>query len=201
MAEVTMEMIKKLREKTGLGILDCKSALRDSGGDMDKAIEILRLAGKKVAAKKAGRKTAQGMIVSYVHMGGKIASLVEVNCETDFVARTDKFKQLAHELAMQVAAMNPLYVSRDTVPEEVLEKEKEIYRRQALEEGKPEKVIERIVDGKLERFFETACLMEQAYIKDQDRKIADIVNEKIQETGENIQVSRLVRFVLGESED
>lgn len=201
MAEVTMELVRKLRDKTGLGILDCKNALTEADGDMEKAVEILRLKGMKVAAKKAGRKTAQGLIVSYVHMGGKVASLVEVNCETDFVARTDKFKQLGHELAMQVAAMNPQYVSRDTVPEEVLKKEREIYRQQALDEGKPEKVIDRIMDGKLDRFFESACLMEQAYIKDQDRKIMDIVNEKIQETGENIVVSRIVRFVLGESED
>lgn len=201
MPEITMEMVRKLRDKTGLGILDCKNALAESGGDMEKAIEILRLQGKAVAAKKAGRATAQGLVYSYIHMGGKVGTLVEVNCETDFVARTDQFKQLTHEVAMQIAAMTPIYVSRDDVPADVLEKEKAIYRQQALDEGKPEKVVDRIIEGKLERYYETVCLLEQAFIKDPEKKINDIVNATIQETGENVRVSRFVKFVLGESDD
>jgi len=200
MTEVTTALIKELREKTGLGVLDCRNALREAEGNIEKAVEILRKKGKSVAAKKAERVTSQGLVASYVHMGGRIGTLVEVNCETDFVARTEKFKRLTRDLAMQVAALNPLYISREQVPPEVTQKEKDIYHAQIQDENKPQHVIERIVDGKMERFYETVCLLEQIFIRDQDKKVKDLIAEKIAEFGENIRVSRFVRFVLGDTE-
>ncbi|MEW5947549.1 MAG: translation elongation factor Ts [bacterium] len=199
MTEITAAMVRELREKTGLGVLDCRDALKEAQGDVEKAIEILRKKGKAVAAKKIARETSQGVIASYIHMGGRIGTLIEVNCETDFVARTHKYQQFAHDLAMQVAALNPVYISRENVPSGVVEKEREIYRVQARAEDKPEKVIERIVDGKMERFYETVCLLDQTFIKDSEKRVRDLINEKIQEFGENIRIGRFVRFTLGES--
>ena len=193
---ITSSMVKELREKTGAGIMDCKRALEEANGDMEKAIEILKKKGIAKAEKKASRVAKEGLIGSYVHMGGKIGVLVEVNCETDFVARTDEFKQLVKDIAMQIAAMKPLYVSPEDIPEEVLEKEKAIYREQAA--GKPEHVVERIVEGKLKKFYEEVCLLEQPFIRDDSKKIRDLIQEAIAKLGENIKVSRFVRFEVGE---
>jgi len=198
MADIDAKMVKELRDKTGLGIMDCKQALAETGCDMEKAVEYLRKKGLSVAAKRLGRETRQGVVESYVHMGGKIGVLVELNCETDFVARTDEFKQLAKNLAMQVAAADPKWISPEDVPKDVLEREGAIYAEQAASEGKPEKIIPKIVEGKLRRYYETVCLLEQSYIRDQDKKVQDIINEAIAKTGENIRVGRFTRFVLGE---
>ncbi|NPA15063.1 MAG: translation elongation factor Ts [Deferribacteres bacterium] len=194
---ITSQMVKELREKTGAGIMDCKKALQEAGGDMEKAIDILKKKGIAKAEKKASRVTKEGIIGSYIHMGGKIGVLVEVNCETDFVARTDEFQQLVKDIAMQIAAMNPKYVSVEDVPEDVLEREKAIYREQALEAGKPEHVVEKIVEGKLKKFFEEVCLLEQPFIKDDSKKVKDLITEAIAKIGENIKVSRFVRFQVG----
>jgi elongation factor Ts len=192
-------MVKALREKTGAGMMDCKRALEETGGDMEKAVEYLREKGLAAAAKRAGRTAAEGVIESYIHLGGKLGVLVEVNCETDFVARTPEFQELARDIAMQVAAANPQYLTREDVPAEVLEKEKEILRAQALNEGKPEKVVDRIVEGRLEKFYSENCLLEQPFIKDPDKKVRDLLAEKIARIGENIVVRRFVRFQLGET--
>ncbi|MDI3537992.1 MAG: elongation factor Ts [Bacillota bacterium] len=196
---ITAEMVKALREKTGAGMMDCKRALEETGGDMEKAVEYLREKGLAAAAKRAGRTAAEGVIESYIHLGGKLGVLVEVNCETDFVARTPEFQELARDIAMQVAAANPQYLTREDVPAEVLEKEKEILRAQALNEGKPEKVVDRIVEGRLEKFYSENCLLEQPFIKDPDKKVRDLLAEKIARIGENIVVRRFVRFQLGET--
>ena len=196
--KVTMEMVRKLRDMTGAGVMDCKKALEEAEGDFDKAVEILRKKGAAKAAKKAGRATTEGIITSYVHFNGKIGVLLELNCETDFVARTDEFKELAYNLAKQVAAMSPRWVSREDVPEEVIEKEKEIYREQLKDSGKPENVIEKIIEGKLNKFFEEYCLLEQDYIFEEGKKVQDIVTEAIAKIGENIKVSRFVRMEVGE---
>ncbi|GFN23859.1 MAG: translation elongation factor Ts [Thermoanaerobacteraceae bacterium] len=190
--------VKELRSRTGAGMMDCKRALEETGGDMDKAIEYLRMKGLAAAAKKAGRATSEGIVDAYIHGGGRIGVLIEVNCETDFVARTDEFKQLVHDLAMQVAAARPQYVRREDVPQEVIEKEKSILRAQALNEGRPEKVLDKIVEGRLEKFYQEACLMEQPFIKDMERTVKDLIAEKIAKLGENIEVRRFVRFELGE---
>jgi len=197
--EITASLVKKLRDETGAGMMDCKKALVEAEGDIEKAKEILRKKGIDAAAKKAGRATSNGRIESYIHMEGKIGVLIEVGCETDFVARTDDFKQLARNLAMQVAAMKPLYVSKDSVPEEVIEKEKEIYRAQ-IPPGKPEQVVERILEGKLQKFFEENCLLEQVYIRDEEgkAKVKDYISETIAKLGENIVVKRFTRYELGE---
>jgi elongation factor Ts len=196
--EITAKSVKELRETTGLGMMDCKQALVECDGDSEKAIEHLRKKGLKVAGKRAGRETRQGIVEAYIHMGGKIGVMLELNCETDFVARTDEFKELARNFAMQVAAADPKWVAPANVPADVIEKESAIYTEQIKAEGKPEKVIPKIVEGKLNRFYETVCLLEQSYIKDQDKKVQDILNESIAKTGENIKVGRFVRFVLGE---
>ncbi len=198
MADVTPQMVKELREKTGAGIMDCKKALAECGGDMEKATEVLRKKGLATAAKKASRATNEGLIHAYIHMGGKIGVLIEVNCETDFVARTDEFKELVHNLAMQVAASAPLYVSKEDVPEEVLEKERKLYREQALEQGKPEKVVDRIVEGKLNKFYQEICLLEQPYIREPEKTISQLITEYIAKLGENIRVKRFTRYQLGE---
>ncbi|HBT47780.1 MAG TPA: elongation factor Ts [Peptococcaceae bacterium] len=190
--------VKELRSRTGAGMMDCKRALEETGGDMEKAIEYLRTKGLAAAAKKAGRATGEGIVDAYIHGGGRIGVLIEVNCETDFVARTDEFKQLVHDLAMQVAAARPRYVRREDVPGEEIEKEKSILRAQALNEGKPDKVIDKIVEGRLEKFYQEACLLEQPFIKDMDRTVKDLIAEKIAKLGENIEVRRFVRFELGE---
>jgi len=197
---ISMEKVKTLRQKTGAGVMDCKKALQETGGDIDKAVEYLREKGIAAATKKAGRTAAEGIVGSYIHMGGKIGVLIEVNCETDFVAKTDQFKSLVHNLAMQVAASQPDFVSRDDVPEEEVEKERKILRQQALAENKPEHVIDKMVEGRLEKFFEEKCLMEQPYIKDNDQTVKDLIMEGIAQLGENIVVNRFARFAVGEEE-
>lgn len=197
--EVSTNAVKDLREKTGAGMMDCKKALAETGGDVQKAIDYLRQKGLAAAAKKADRVAADGAVGAYVHPGGKIGVLVEINCETDFVARTAEFQSLLKDVAMQVAAANPRYLRREEVPAAELDKEKAIYRQQALETGKPEKVVDKIVEGKIERFYSEACLLEQAFIKDPDKKVTDIVNESIGRLGENIQIRRFSRYHLGEA--
>jgi elongation factor Ts len=196
--EVSALLVKDLREKTGAGIMDCKKALVDGGGDLEKAIEILRKQGISKAVKKSGRKTTEGLIGSYVHLGGRIGVLLEVNCETDFVANTDVFKEFVKDLTLQIASAQPLYLSREDVSEEILEKEKEIYRAQALNEGKPEKVVDRIVEGRIKKFYEEACLMEQPFVKEDQVTIREFLERTIAKTGENIIVRRFTRYLLGE---
>jgi len=198
MPAVTQEMVKDLREKTGAGIMDCKRALSEAGGDMDKALDILRQKGLAIAAKKAARETKEGLISSYIHAGGRIGVLVEVNCETDFVARNPEFQELVKDITMQIAWSNPPYLRREEVPPSVLEKEREIYRAQARETGKPEHVIEKIVDGKIEKFLNDSCLLEQPFIKDSSVTLNDLIRQKIAKTGENISIKRFVRYQLGE---
>ncbi len=197
--EVSASAVKDLREKTGAGMMDCKKALAETAGDVQKAIDYLRQKGLAAAAKKADRVAADGAVGAYVHPGGKIGVLVEINCETDFVARTAEFQSLLKDIAMQVAAANPRYLRREEVPAAELDKEKAIYRQQALETGKPEKVVDKIVEGKIERFYSEACLLEQAFIKDPDKKVTDILNESIGRLGENIQIRRFSRYHLGEA--
>ncbi|HXT54810.1 MAG TPA: translation elongation factor Ts [Candidatus Eisenbacteria bacterium] len=197
--EISASSVKELREKTGAGMMDCKKALGECGGDVQKAIDYLRQKGLAAAAKKADRVAADGAVGAYVHPGGKIGVLVEINCETDFVARTAEFQMLVKDIAMQVAAANPQYVRREEVSPQDLDKEKSIYRQQALETGKPEKVVDKIVDGKIERFYSEVCLLEQAFIKDPDKKVAEVVNDAIARLGENIQVRRFARYHLGEA--
>ncbi len=198
MAEITSKMVKELRDKTGAGMMDCKKALVETNGDMEKAVDLLRKKGLAAAAKRAGRETKEGIIGSYIHAGGKIGVLVEVNCETDFVARTDEFQELVKDLSLHITAAAPLYLSPEDVPEEVIEREKEIYRSQALEEGRPEKIIDKIVEGKLKKFYEEVCLLNQKFVKDPAKTVADRISETIAKLGENIKVSRFVRFQLGE---
>jgi elongation factor Ts len=195
---IAAEQVKELREKTGVGMMDCKKALMETDGDVEKAILYLRKKGIAKAAKKAGRATSEGLIVTYIHPGGKLGAMVEINCETDFVAKTDVFQTMAKNIAMQVAASSPLAVRREQIPEDVVAKEKEIYRTQAFNEKKPEKIIDRIVEGKLDKFFAENCLLEQTFIKDQDRTVSDILNETIAKLGENMGVRRFVRFRVGE---
>ena len=197
--EISASAVKELRDKTGAGMMDCKKALGESGGDVQKAIDYLRQKGLAAAAKKADRVAADGAVGAYVHPGGKIGVLVEINCETDFVARTAEFQMLVKDIAMQVAAANPHCVRREEVSSEHLEKEKSIYRQQALETGKPEKVVDKIVDGKIERFYSEVCLLEQAFIKDPDKKVGDVVNDAVARLGENIQIRRFARYHLGEA--
>jgi elongation factor Ts len=196
---VTPEQVKELRERTGAGVMDCKKALTESNGDMEKAIIILREKGLAKAAKKAGRVAAEGIIDSYIHGNGRIGVLVEVNCETDFVARNDEFKNLVKDIAMQIAAANPKYISREDVPQDIIQKEREILKTQAINEGKPEHIAEKIVDGRIEKFFEENCLMDQPFIKDPDKKISQLIMEKIAIIGENITVSRFTRYERGEA--
>jgi elongation factor Ts len=196
--QVTPQLVKELRERTGAGMMDCKRALVDTDGDVEKAIELLRKQGMATAAKKAGRLAAEGVVGSYIHAGGRIGVLLEVNCETDFVARTDDFQGLVKDLAMHIAAADPRFVSREEVTEGVLAKERAIYRDQAVESGKPENVVDRIVEGKIEKFFSEAVLMEQAFIKNPDVTVQEMVTEVIAKLGENIQVRRFSRFEVGE---
>jgi len=195
---ITTAQIKELRERTGAGIMDCKKALEKTQGNLEKAIDELRKKGLAKAKKRAGRIAKEGLVHAYIHAGGKIGVLVEVNCETDFVARTKAFQNFVKEIAMQIAATNPLVVNKEALSPEIIEREKEIYRQQAIVSGKPEKIIDRIVEGKLQKFFEEACLIEQPYIRDPSIKIKDLLNELVAKTGEKIVVRRFVRFQLGE---
>ncbi len=199
MSTISAATVKQLREKTGAGMMDCKQALAESGGDMDKAVDFLRKKGLATAAKRAGRSMSEGVIESYIHLGGKIGVIVEVNCETDFVAKNDEFKQFSKNIAMHIAATNPLGVKEEDVPEEIIHREKEVYKGQALEMGKPEKMIDKIVEGKLSKFFKDSCLMNQAYVRDPELTIADLLNGLIAKMGENITIHRFVRFQIGES--
>lgn len=196
--EVSASVVKELREKTGAGMMDCKKALAETGGDVPKAIDLLRQKGLASAAKKADRVATDGAVGAYVHAGGKIGVLVEINCETDFVARTTEFQALLKDVAMQVAAASPRFVRREEVSPEEFEKEKLIYRQQALESGKPEKVVDKIVEGKMEKFYSEVCLLEQSFIKDPDKKVIEVINDAIARLGENIQVRRFARYHLGE---
>jgi len=196
---ITAEMVKQLRDKTGAGMMDCKAALAEAGGDMEKAVEILRKKGIASAAKRVGRATREGVIGHYIHMGGKVGVLVEVNCETDFVARTDDFQTLARELAMHVAAADPRYVTREQVPAAELEKEKEIYRAQFAGSGKPAAVVDKIVEGKLGSFYSQICLLDQPSVRDPGVTIQQMLQAASAKTGENVTVSRFVRFKLGET--
>ncbi len=196
-----MAMVKELRERTGAGIVNCKKALAEHGGNVEKAIDFLREKGLAVAAKKAGRAAQQGIVGSYIHGGGKIGVLVEVNCETDFVARTEEFQRLVKDVAMQVAAANPRCVRREEISDAELERERTVYRVQAEESGKPTKVIEKIVAGKVEKFYGENCLLEQAFIRDSGKTVQDVVNEAVSRTGENIVVHRFSRFQIGEAAD
>lgn len=196
--EVSASSVKELRNKTGAGMMNCKKALAECEGDMERAVDYLRRKGLAAAAKRVGRVTAEGMVGAYIHAGGKIGVLAELNCETDFVARTAEFQTLLKDIAMQIAAANPRYIRSEEVPPEEMDREREIYRRQAVDLGKPEKVVEKIVGGKMERFYSEVCLLEQAFIKDPDRKVGDLIQDTAARLGENIQVSRFVRYHLGE---
>ncbi|MGI6648227.1 MAG: translation elongation factor Ts [Bacillota bacterium] len=196
--EITAAMVKELRERTGVGMMECKKALVAAQGNMDEAVKSLREKGLAAAAKKAGRITAEGRIESYIHGVGRIGVLVEVNCETDFVAKTDEYREFCRDMAMQIAASKPEYVSREEVPAEVIEKEKSILRVQALNEGKPEKIVERMVEGRIEKFYKEFCLLEQPFIKNPDITVQQLLHEKISKVGENIGIRRFVRFELGE---
>ncbi|NLX03309.1 MAG: translation elongation factor Ts [Syntrophomonadaceae bacterium] len=191
-------MVKELRERTGAGMMDCKKALVAADGDIEKAIDELRTKGLASAAKKASRVASEGAVTSYIHAGGRIGVLVEVNCETDFVGKTAEFKQLAYDIAMQIAASNPDYVSREDVPEQVITHEKEVLKAQALEEGKPEKVIDKMVEGRLEKFYKERCLLEQPFIKDPDKTVQELIHEHVARIGENINVRRFARYELGQ---
>ena len=198
--EISASLVKELREKTGVGIMDCKKALNDSNGDIEKAVEYLRKKGIATAKKRGGRATSEGQIQSYIHAGGKIGVLVEANCETDFSGKTDDFSEFVRNVAMHIAATNPIAIDRDGISPEVLEKEKEIYATQAEESGKPEKVIEKIVEGKMKKFFSEVCLLEQQYVKNPDITVQDLLNEMMAKTGENIVIKRFARYQLGASD-
>ncbi len=196
--EISAARVKELRDKTGAGMMECKKALTEAKGDLEKAVTVLRERGLAAAAKKAGRSTSEGIVGSYIHPGGKLGVLIEVNCETDFVARTEGFQELVHDLAMQVAAANPLHVRREDVPDAELRKEREIYRSQAKSSGRPEQVIDKIVEGKLNKYYAEVCLYEQAFIKDSNTSVEDLIRSKIATIKENIQVRRFARFKIGE---
>lgn len=199
MSTISAEMVKELREKTGVGIMDCKQALTESDGDMGAAVDFLRKKGLATAKKRAGRAVGEGVIQSYIHMGGKIGVIVEVNCETDFVAKTDDFKEFAKNIAMHIAATSPVGITPDDVPEEVISKEKEIYRAQALETGKPENIVEKIAEGKVQKFYKENCLLQQPYVRDPNLTVEDVINSVIAKIGENISIRRFVRYQIGES--
>ncbi|HOJ14523.1 MAG TPA: translation elongation factor Ts [Deltaproteobacteria bacterium] len=196
--QITSEAVKKLRDKTGVGMMDCKKALEETGGDFDKAVEILRKKGIEVASKRSGRTASQGAVASYIHMGGKIGVLVEVNCESDFVAKSEQFNAFVKDIAMQIAAASPDWVTREEVPAEALEKEREILREQALKTGKPANVVEKIVEGKLSKFYSERCLLDQPFVKDQGKTVRQLLDELMAKTGEKCVVRRFVRFQLGE---
>ncbi|QGT99197.1 Translation elongation factor Ts [Candidatus Syntrophocurvum alkaliphilum] len=195
---VSAQLVKELRERTGAGMMDCKKALVETNGDIEKAIDELRTRGLAKAAKKSGRVASEGLVTSYIHGGGRIGVLVEINCETDFVAKNEDFKNLTRDIAMQIAASNPDYISREEVPQEDIDREKEVLKAQAIEEGKPEKVIEKMVEGRIEKFFKERCLLEQAYIKDPDTTVQDLIHTSISKIGENINIRRFARYEVGE---
>jgi elongation factor Ts len=197
MAEITAGLVKELREKTGVGMMECKAALAACDGDLDKAVDHLRKKGIASAAKRAHRATGQGLVDAYIHPGNQVGVLIEVNCETDFVARTDDFRQLVRDLAMQVAAASPLAVAPEDLAPELVDKEREIFAEQAKASGKPEKIVEKMVEGRVKKFYEEVCLLEQAFVKDQAKKVSDVVSEAIAKTGENIRVRRFARYHLG----
>jgi len=196
--DITSGMVKQLRDKTGAGMMDCKEALVASNGDFEKAIDYLRTKGMAAATKRSSKAAKEGMVASYIHMGGRIGVMVEVNCETDFVAKTDDFRGLAKDIAMHIAAANPLYLSAEDIPAEAMEREKEIYRTQASQEGKPEKIWDKIIEGKLKKFYEDVCLLEQKFVKNTDMTVGGMVKEMIAKTGENIIIRRFGRYQLGE---
>lgn len=198
MAEITAALVKELRERTGAGMMDCKKALSATDGDLEKAIDFLREKGLAAAAKKAGRVAAEGLVKAYIHGGGRIGVLVEVNCETDFVAKTDAFKELVKDIAMHIAATNPSYLKREEVPTAELEHEQAVLAEQARNEGKPEKIIEKMVAGRIEKYYKEVCLMEQPFVKDPDKTISDLITESIAKIGENISIRRFTRYQLGE---
>jgi elongation factor Ts len=197
MAAINAELIKELRARTNAGIMDCKEALQEADGDLEKAVDYLRKKGLATALKRAGRETSEGVINAYIHAGGRIGVLVEVNCETDFVAKTDEFRDLVKNLAMHVAATKPLGIGREDIPEEILKREEEIYRAQAREMGKPEKILDKIVQGKMEKFYKESCLLEQQYVKDTDLTVQDLIHDMVAKTGESISVRRFTRYQLG----
>ena len=197
MVEISAQMIKQLRTRTNAGVMDCKEALTEAGGDLEKAVDFLRKRGVAMALKRAGRETSQGLIQSYIHTGGKIGVLVEVNCETDFVAKTDVFKEFVKNLAMHIAATKPLGIRAEDISEEVIQREQEIYRAQAEEMGKPEKILDKIVQGKMEKFCKESSLLDQQYVRDPDITIQDLIHDIVTKTGENITVRRFVRYQLG----
>ncbi|MBU2520845.1 MAG: translation elongation factor Ts [Proteobacteria bacterium] len=199
MATISAAIVKQLREKTGVGIMDCKEALTNCEGDIDKAVDFLRKKGLATAQKRAGRTMSEGLIQPYIHMGGKLGVLVEINCETDFVAKNDDFKEFSKNIAMHIAASNPVGIASDDVPEDIINKEKEIYRAQVLEMGKPENVADKIVEGKLNKFYKDNCLLNQAYVRNPDVSISDLLNDMIAKMGENITIKRFVRFQIGNS--
>jgi elongation factor Ts len=199
MAEINAAMVKQLREKTGAGMMDCKKALLEVKGDMDKALEFLRKKGLATAQKRAGRAMTEGTVQSYIHMTGKLGVMVEVNCETDFVAKNEDFQEFAKNIAMHIAASNPLGIKPEDIPEEIVENEKDIYRAQALDMGKPENILDKIVEGKLKKFYQENCLLNQPFVRDPDISIADLMNELIAKIGENITIKRFVRYQIGES--
>lgn len=197
---ISASQVKELREKTGAGMMDCKKALAESGGNLDAAVEFLRVKGLAAAEKKAGRATHEGLVYSYIHPGSRVGVLVEVNCETDFVAKTDEFQEFVRDIAMQIAAARPIVVRREDLPGEKVARESEIYRAQALEEGKPEKVVDKIVEGRLKKYYGEVCLLEQEYVKDTDKTVEDLLKETISRLGENISIRRFVRFEIGEGD-
>lgn len=198
MATISAAMVKQLREQTGAGIMDCKEALSECSGDVSKAVDFLRKKGLATAAKRAGRATTEGIVESYIHMDSKLGVLVEINCETDFVAKNDDFKEFVKNIAMHITATNPVSIRQEDVPEETIDKEKEIYRGQVLEMGKPEKIVDKIVEGKLKKYFKDNCLMNQAYVRDPNITIEDLLNETVAKIGENIIIKRFARFKIGE---
>ncbi len=197
MSGISAAMVKELREKSGAGIMDCKNALGECDGDLEKAVDFLRKKGIATAAKRAGRVTSEGTVQSYIHMGGKIGVMVEVNCETDFVAKTEDFNEFVKNIAMHVAATNPVSIVPEDVPRDVIDREREIYKAQVLEMGKPEQMVEKITEGKMNKFFKESCLMNQQYVKEPDKTIADYLNEVIAKTGEKITIKRFARFQIG----
>jgi elongation factor Ts len=201
MAEITAQMVKELRDSTGAPFIDCKKALEEVSGDLDKALDILKIKGVAKASKKVGRETPEGIVTSYIHAGGKIGVMVEINCETDFVAKNEEFQAFAREVAMQIAAANPKYISKEDIPESDLEREKEVMKAQVIESGKPADIAEKIVEGKIEKFFEEVCLLNQTHIRDSKVKIDDLLQALIAKIGENIKVRRFTRFQLGEPLD
>ncbi len=197
MADIDAKLVKELRGRTSAGIMDCKEALEESGGDLEKAVDFLRQKGLATALKRAGRETSEGVISSYIHAGDKLGVLVEVNCETDFVGKTEEFKAFAKDIAMHIAAMKPLGIDREDIDQEILRREEDIYRQQAQDTGKPENILDKIIKGKMEKFYKEACLMEQVFVKNSDITIKDLVHEMVSKTGENISIRRFTRYQLG----